>query len=336
MVDLEQYVHTKWKPKNYNRYISEGYVFTKMNDDIVVMAKHLPNTSKEVIKATCDYCGKKYETHYCTIVNQIKCACGKCSPYKANELRKERCVNKYFTTLRQICNENEYTLITSEEEYDGVHMMVEFECKKHGVQKMMLDNLLRGHKCIKCSYESRFDNIRYNIDDVARNIESINGNKLLNPQDYKNVFMLNLQIQCSCGRVFITSYTNYTRANKNRCDYCTNRESSGEKIIHEYLLDNNIEFEREKRFNDCKDKKPLPFDFYLPAYNMCIEFDGMQHYKPVFSNNGFKKTQQHDIIKNEYCNEKGIHLLRIPFYNASKINSIIENSIKNIQVKDIV
>ena len=46
-----------------------------------------------------------------------------------------------------------------------------------------------------------------------------------------------------------------------------------------FLILNNYKFLTQHKFNDCKFKKPLPFDFYLPEYNMCIEFDGEQHFK---------------------------------------------------------
>ena len=44
---------------------------------------------------------------------------------------------------------------------------------------------------------------------------------------------------------------------------------------------NNINYIREKRFKDCKNIKPLPFDFYLPEKNICIEYDGEHHFKSI-------------------------------------------------------
>ena len=66
----------------------------------------------------------------------------------------------------------------------------------------------------------------------------------------------------------------------------------------------------------------LPFDFYIPEYNICIEYDGEQHYRPVMfdgkddelATKQFEKTKYHDGIKTKYCNAHGIHLLRIPYY----------------------
>ena len=75
-------------------------------------------------------------------------------------------------------------------------------------------------------------------------------------------------------------------------------------------------FEREKRFENCKDKYTLPFDFYLPELNMCIEYDGEHHYKPIKYWGGeeeLKKIEKRDNIKNIYCSENNIDLMRIKY-----------------------
>lgn len=113
------------------------------------------------------------------------------------------------------------------------------------------------------------------------------------------------------------------------CPYC--RQSRGEKLIKNILTDHHIEFEFQKRFNDCRDNKPLPFDFYLPKYNLCIEYQGEQHYRPFYhksmnKENGqklFEKQQLHDQIKRDYCNIKGIRLLEIR-YDEDTISKLEE------------
>lgn len=104
------------------------------------------------------------------------------------------------------------------------------------------------------------------------------------------------------------------------CPSC--RLSKGERCIEEILIENNIEFEKQHKFVDCKNKLALPFDFYLPTYNICIEFNGRQHYEPVAAFGGdksFKQTRINDKIKKEYCNKKDIQLITIPF---TKLNNI--------------
>lgn len=69
----------------------------------------------------------------------------------------------------------------------------------------------------------------------------------------------------------------------------------------------------------------LPFDFYLPSYNILIEYDGEHHFQPVKGWGGeekFKLTQKNDEIKNNYCKDNNITLLRLPYTHT-------ENDIKN-------
>lgn len=66
---------------------------------------------------------------------------------------------------------------------------------------------------------------------------------------------------------------------KTGCPIC--KESNGENIVRKYLSDNHIKYIPQHRFKDCRDKNPLPFDFYLPKYNTCIEYDGEQHFKAI-------------------------------------------------------
>ena len=63
------------------------------------------------------------------------------------------------------------------------------------------------------------------------------------------------------------------------CPIC--KESKGEKAIRIFLKTIGVEFIKQKRFKNCKDIRTLPFDFYLPDYNICIEYDGEQHFKPI-------------------------------------------------------
>lgn len=99
------------------------------------------------------------------------------------------------------------------------------------------------------------------------------------------------------------------------CPQC--KESNGERHIRLWLDNNDISYIQEKSFNDCRDKQPLPFDFYLPDYNACIEYQGQQHYHVVDifgDEETFNLQQKHDNIKKEYCETNNIKLLCIPYY----------------------
>jgi len=116
------------------------------------------------------------------------------------------------------------------------------------------------------------------------------------------------------------------------CPHC--KSSKGENIIKKYLIENKIEFEEQKRFNECKNKYPLPFDFYLSTYNLLIEFDGEQHFKPYsFSSDKSEQTKQNNLegiklrdkIKTNYCLANNIKLLRISYLDKNKIEEILFN-----------
>lgn len=104
-------------------------------------------------------------------------------------------------------------------------------------------------------------------------------------------------------------------------------KSCGEQKIQEVLCSLDIVYEKEKVFQNCinpKTKCLLRFDFYLPDHNCCIEYDGIQHFK--YSNNGwnnkkhFEKVKYRDSIKNKYCQNNNIKLIRIPYFDFDKID----------------
>ena len=104
------------------------------------------------------------------------------------------------------------------------------------------------------------------------------------------------------------------------CPNCSN--SKGALKIKNILDINNIEYIQEMKFNDCRNKNPLPFDFYLPEYKTCIEFDGRQHFESIEhweGDNGLLKIKKNDSIKNEYCKDNDIKLIRIPYYEIDNI-----------------
>ena len=99
-----------------------------------------------------------------------------------------------------------------------------------------------------------------------------------------------------------------------RCPKCI--MSKGELFINNYLTKNNIEFIPQFKFKDCKDKNPLPFDFMIKIDNemKLIEFDGSHHFKGTKTKFRTSKVKLHDEIKNNYCKNHNIELLRIPYW----------------------
>jgi hypothetical protein len=111
--------------------------------------------------------------------------------------------------------------------------------------------------------------------------------------------------------------------------------SSKERIIENYLKELNVDYEKQKRFEDCRYCYSLPFDFAIynndKTLRCLIEFDGQQHFKSVDffgGDDGFEKIKIRDDIKNQYCKDNNIPLLRLNYlYTDNEIKEIITNTI---------
>lgn len=108
------------------------------------------------------------------------------------------------------------------------------------------------------------------------------------------------------------------------------QKSIGEYTIEQILKDNKVQFKRNVHFDDCKFPDTgyyAYFDFYVKN-TYIIEYDGEQHYKPTCFNGiknldavkNFQKTQEHDKIKNNYCFDKNIPIIRIPYTHLKNIS----------------
>ena len=121
--------------------------------------------------------------------------------------------------------------------------------------------------------------------------------------------------------------------------------SKGEQTIRNFLLKNHIKFEEQKQFINLvsfvNKRFKFRFDFYLPDYNLIIEYDGIQHFKPTSFNSdksenliklNLLKIQNKDQIKNQYCKDNNINLLRIPYWKFKNIEKILEDNLCIVQL----
>lgn len=112
--------------------------------------------------------------------------------------------------------------------------------------------------------------------------------------------------------------------------------SQAEEIIRNYFRKNNITYEWQKEFENCRYKDPLPFDFYLPQYNILIEYDGDQHFMEVAywdGKQGLIDRRRNDKIKSDFCYNNNITLLRLnsTHKDGNTIIQNIENQINTVR-----
>lgn len=132
-----------------------------------------------------------------------------------------------------------------------------------------------------------------------------------------------------CGENFVALPAKVLNGAITSCG-CAKR-SSGERLIDSILSDNQVKYYSEYSFDDCKNINKLRFDFFLPEYNTLIEYQGEQHYRsvPLFGGDeGYKRRQENDRIKRDYCKSNNIKLIEIPYtYSDNKIKETITNII---------
>ena len=191
-------------------------------------------------------------------------------------------------------------------------------CEENKITYVSANNLLSG-AIISCGC--------YNSEIISKNLLNKKFGKLLviektdkRTKD-RNIIW---KCKCDCGNkdfVYVDTH-NLLRGHTSSCG-CL--KSKGEEKIIKILSNLDIDFVQQKTFNNCVNPNTgykLKFDFYLSDYNCCIEYDGEQHFKEAWNGKeGLKENQYKDNIKNKYCKNNNIRLIRIPYWDYDKIDT---------------
>lgn len=291
-----------------NKIHNNKYDYSKLNDDIFkgTMTKY------EII------C-KDHGSWFVTMDNHIikKSGCPKCKGFNLSFEEKIEKANKIHD------NKYDYSLIISDfKNFDEVKIL----CKKHGEFIQSWSNHV--HKlngCPKCKKHKKV----ISLDEIKNRILKFNTNYEYDWDSFIGYFK-KIDIKCNKHGWFKQQISNHLFGQG--CPKCNN--SNGENNIEIYLKENNIQYETQKTFNNCLNPKTnhkLKFDFYIPLFNLCIEYDGELHYKSLKhfgGDEGLKYIKYKDKIKTKYCKENNIKLLRIPYTKINKINQILIKNIK--------
>ena len=97
---------------------------------------------------------------------------------------------------------------------------------------------------------------------------------------------------------------------------------------------------RQKTFDNCTDKRALPFDIYLNDFEIIIEYQGEQHYRPIAysrqtieeASKKYEYTKRHDNIKKEYCKNNNIPLIEIPYWEYEDLEYFLFDKLVSLKI----
>ena len=213
--------------------------------------------------------------------------------------------------------------------YVDTNTSVEIICPIHGSFFQLPRVHRRGGGCKKCNLSNKDKTI--STQDFILKSQNIHGDVYrYDKVDYINSYTPVI-ITCKEHGDFEQRPDVHARISTGGHGCPTCQESRGERLIRQYLVNRGIVYIPQYTFRDCRGKKrPLPFDFYLPDYNMCIEYDGEQHFKLTKRYKYKVKLQERqatDQIKTDYCRDNNISLVRISFKEQKNIKSILDTYI---------
>lgn len=187
--------------------------------------------------------------------------------------------------------------------YKNTYTNIKITCEEHGEFEQKPSVHLSGFGCSRCSGKNKLT-----TEEFIKEAKEVHENKY----DYSLVkykrALSKVEIICFIHGKFLQ--TPNIHKSGGGCPVC--KESKGEKEIRIFLNKNNIKFESQKKFDGCKNKNHLPFDFYLSEYNICIEVNGRQHYESIDYFGGekaFESLTKRDNLKIKYCEDNNIPLI---------------------------
>ena len=343
--DGQEYIEITWNPKNIHYYMDKGYEYTGYNKKFKVKFEDLMPTSGAKIHVKCDYCGKEFDityAHYHRKPEDDKSiACQGCTGKKLALKSLHKRQEESYEIINDFCDKYGYKLITQKDEIINNQSLIRYECPIHGIVETRVTSIKQNKICYGCSRKNALRNkSKTTLKDrqekhYARALEIANdkGYKLLSSKTDITKNTDYIRYECPIHGEHSMRVANFLWGKG--CPECAHIESKGEKAVKKMLKKSDVEFIQEKSFTDCRDKHALPFDFYLPDLNTCIEYDGEQHYFNIkYFGNSLESVQEHDRIKTKYCEDNGIKLIRIPYWEYDNIESILTTEL-NIH-KDIV
>jgi len=354
----------KWNSNNKSWYENKGYVFTKMNNEFEVNVEDLPHGSHINVDVKCDECSEHikniiWKSYKHIIKDDGIYRCPKCNrKYSYKKMKQTRlkngkslekwCINhkrndildKWDHELND-CLPSEINYSTNEEYY--------FKCLRglHKSELKQIHSMTNENRSANCSKCNSF--AQWGVDNLGEDfLERYWDYKknIIDPWEISRGVSTKVWIKCqeiNCHNVYFVSCACFSIQNS-RCPICN--ISKGEYKIHTFLNVNSIFNIPQKEFDGLlgTGNGNLSYDFYIPKYNLLIEYQGEFHDRAIRYKNEtqgmselrFIKQKEHDKRKKEYAQDNRIKLLEIWYWKFDDIEDILENELNLLSLKEVI
>ena len=313
--------------KNYNDkrrktidYV-KNYLIQIKSESKLLSTEYINNSTKLLFQCKC---GKVFERNFSNIQQRKSCMCVSCGKKKGwKENRKpstfsEDIVKEFLKYGYKVLQENPIEHIKDK-------ILVEDSNGYRGY--INIENARKEKHFSIFSVRFNEENILYNLNHYCE--QNNFGTKVVNY--WKDGRYIRIECVCQCGKIYNSNVGDFTTQNRVFCKECTKHQSRFERIVKAELQANDIKFEEQKRFDNCRSDITnylLPFDFYLYENNILIEVDGQGHYEPSRfrgitqekAEETYNKTIYNDNIKNKFCQLNNIKLIRISYEDINNQN----------------
>lgn len=194
--------------------------------------------------------------------------------------------------------------------YKNNKTKVEIGCPKHGYYWILPNDFIKGEGCPKCSVEESAVSRTLSRDEIINKFKEVHGDRYLYDESlvYKNI-STKVCIKCNKHGYFMMTPTNHISGEG--CPECAPK-SKMEERLSDFLKESGIRYEPHYS-PEWLGRQHL--DFYLPDYNIGIECQGIQHFRPnrfhksLDPDEEFKKVTNLDNNKMKLCEENNLPLL---------------------------
>lgn len=315
--------------------IEEVRQFVQENSDCELLSTEYVNADVK-LKFRCG-CGEEFEAAFTKFKHRNKRQCSRCGRKAIGDYNRHS-IDYVISFIR---SKSECEFVAGEYVNNMSKLKLKCSCGKE-FSTDFANFRVGKQQCNSCGRDIMIFKQRKTPEKFKREVEKISGNEYVFLDDYVNS-KTHLKVKHRvCGNTYNTLPNNFLKGH--RCPFCSkNGYSKGEREIINILEILDIFWGYQIKLPGCKNEDLLPFDFAVFSSEshekpeFLIEYDGIQHFEPVDFFGGqerFEKQQLHDRIKDDYCKQNGIELIRIPYWEQDNIEEILSEKLSRLLTED--